>query len=120
MQPEFPPRATAESVRVEGAPMIRMAGECDLEIAPAVRELIEAAVASGQLRIVFDLERVTFLDSTVLGLFIFAREKVLPDGEVVLLCRPGFVRRLLHLLQLHEIMQVLTPEEWRAQTVAVQ
>jgi anti-anti-sigma factor len=109
-----------EVASLEGAPVIRLSGECDLELSAALREHIQSLVSKGQTRVIFDLERVTFLDSTVLGLFLLARHAVPEGGEVILLCRPGFVRRLLALLEMDRIVRILTPEEWRAQTAAVQ
>ena len=107
-----------ETTRVEGAPRIRLIGECDMFTAPTVAQHLDALVADGETRIVFDLEHVTFLDSTILRIFLSARQAA-PTGEVVLLCRPGFIRRLLRLLEMDQLLRVCTPEEWRQRTAAV-
>lgn len=112
-------RDGVEIVCVEGARRIRLLGECDLALAPAVRERLDELVAEGETRIVFDLEHVTFLDSSVLSIFLSARRAVHPVGEVVLLCRPGFIRRLLGLLEMDRLLRVCTPEEWRRATATV-
>jgi anti-anti-sigma factor len=109
-----------ETVRVEGAWRVRLLGECDACTAPLVQEHAEELIARGESRLVFDLEHVTFLDSTVLRIFLAARRQLTPSGgEVVLLCRPGFVRRLLRLLEMESLLRILTPEEFRQQTAAV-
>ena len=107
-----------ETVLVEGAPHIRLIGECDMSLVPDLQEHL-SAVLDGGARLVFDLERVTFLDSTILNVFLQARRASPPGGEVLLLCRPGFVRRLLGLLELDRLMTICTPEEWRQRTAAV-
>lgn len=105
---------------VEGAPHIRLLGECDMYTAPRVYEHVRALLHDRHNRIIFDLEHVTFLDSSVLRIFLSTRRDMQPTGgEVVLLCRPGFVRRLLSLLEIDRLVHVCTPEEWRQKTVAV-
>lgn len=104
---------------VEGAPHIRLSGECDMYLAPTLEEQLASVLDGGHNRVVFDLERVTFLDSTILRIFLSARRAIPRVGGVVLLCRPGFVRRLLTLLEIDRLLTVCTPEEWRQQTAAV-
>lgn len=108
-----------ETVSVEGALQIRLLGECDIYTAPTVQEHLRALLDCGATRIIFDLEHVTFLDSSVLRIFLDARQATRPAGEVVLLCRPGFVRRLLTLLELDKIVCIRTPEEWRDHVAAI-
>jgi len=111
---------TVEVAFVEGAPQIRLRGECDLATAPELLEQVERLIGAGQTRLVFDLQSVTFLDSSILRAFLAARRDLQPHGgEVVLLCRPGFVRRLLSLLELDQLVRVCTPEEWRQQLAAL-
>ena len=109
-----------DTVLVEGAPQIRLVGECDVYVAPAVQAHLLALLDGGRTRIIFNLEHATFLDSSILRIFLHAhRHTSSTGGDVVLLCRPGFVRRLLDLLELDHLLKVYTPEEWRRQTAAV-
>ena len=108
----------AEIGSMEGARCIRLAGECDVYLAPQVSEHLETLLTTGVSRIIFDLENVTFLDSSILSIFLTARRAAPGGSEVVLLCRAGFVRRLLGLLEMDRILQVCTPEEWRRQIAA--
>jgi anti-sigma B factor antagonist/stage II sporulation protein AA (anti-sigma F factor antagonist) len=108
-----------ETVSVEGAPRIRLVGECDIYTATNIQEHLQGLLDRGATRVIFDLEHVRFLDSSVLRIFLDARQALRPAGEVVLLCRPGFVRRLLTLLELDKVLRICTPEEWRAQVAAV-
>ena len=109
-----------ETAMVEGAPQIRLVGECDMATAPVVQRMVDTLLGGGHTRIVFDLQQVTFLDSSVLRIFLNARREAVPaGGEVVLLCRPGFVRRLLALLEMDRLLRICTPEEWRQHVAAV-
>ena len=108
-----------ETVSVEGALRIRLVGECDIYTATSIQEHLHGLLERGATRIIFDLEHVRFLDSSVLRIFLDARQSLRPAGEVILLCRPGFVRRLLNRLELDKVLRICTPEEWRAQIAAV-
>jgi anti-sigma B factor antagonist len=110
---------SVETAIVEGAPYIRLVGECDMYLAPELQGQLEDLISQGVSRLVFDLERVTFLDSTILRVFLTARRSTYPTGEVVLLCRAGFIRRLLTLLELDQLLHVYTPEEWREHVASV-
>jgi anti-sigma B factor antagonist len=62
---------------VNGARVVRLAGELDLYNANVVREsLLEAADDGPPERIVVDLSEVDFIDSTTLGVLIEARTKL--------------------------------------------
>jgi anti-sigma B factor antagonist len=83
---EQPVREVAEQ---DGAVLVRLAGELDVYNAGLVREaLVEAAERGGSRRLVVDLEEVTFVDSTVLGVLVEARTH-LPDRRSFLLAAAG-------------------------------
>ncbi len=120
MQRQSNDPGSVEMALVDGAPQIRLRGECDLATAPALQQQVAGLVREGHTRLVFDLQQVTFMDSSILRSFLTARRDLQPTGgEVVLLCRPGFVRRLLSLLELDQLVRVCTPEEWRKSVAAV-
>jgi anti-sigma B factor antagonist len=78
-----------------GAAIVRLAGQLDLHNAERVREVMLEVAEAAPERLVIDLEEVTFLDSTALGILVEARTK-LPDGRAFLLAAPGVeVRRAL-------------------------
>jgi anti-sigma B factor antagonist len=109
-----------EVTLVDGAPRIRLVGECDVYTAPALKGEVGSLLDRGLYRLVFDLEAVTFLDSSILSIFLAAHRRAADaSGEVVLLCRPGFVRRLLNLLEMDRILKIRTPEEFRRDLAAV-
>lgn len=81
-----PPVADVQNVN--GACVIRLAGELDLYNAAPVREALFEACGNGPNRIVVDLSAVDFIDSTALGVLIEARTK-LTNRNAFLLAAPG-------------------------------
>ena len=74
------------------AVVIRLAGELDLYNAEAVRSVLLEECALRPERVVVDLSRVEFIDSTALGVLIEARTK-LEDRRAFLLASPALETR---------------------------
>ena len=89
---------------VEGAHLVRVSGEVDLVVAAELRDSVERARSVDDERaVVFDLEGVTFIDST--GLNELVRPTL--EGYSVTLRRPSApVRRLLELTGVSELFTV--------------
>ena len=80
---------------------MRLTGELDLHNAEQLREGLARALADNPERLVVDLERVEFIDSTALGVLVEARRR-LADGTKFRLAAPGVeVRRALEISGLH-------------------
>jgi anti-sigma B factor antagonist len=99
---------------------LAVAGEIDVESAArfrrAVESSIDAAVAAGLARVVFDLGGVTFMDSTGLGALIAARVKARTAGVTIgLTSVPDQVRKILSITGLLEIFPV-EPDQSRRTT----
>jgi anti-sigma B factor antagonist len=65
---------------VESFEIIEVGGEIDVYTAPKLREAIVAAVDAGHIRLIIDVQRVDFLDSTGLGVLVGALKRVRADG----------------------------------------
>jgi anti-sigma B factor antagonist len=52
------------------ATVVHVAGEIDVYTAPLLREVLDKQVAAGRTNLVVDLENVTFMDSTGLGVLV--------------------------------------------------
>jgi anti-sigma B factor antagonist len=77
---EVPMELTLDS-RTEGPfQIVAVGGEIDVYTAPRLREAIVAAIDAGHTRLVVDVEKVEFLDSTGLGVLVGALKKVRADG----------------------------------------
>ncbi len=60
--------------------IIEVGGEVDVYTAPKLREAIVTAIDAGHTRLIVDVEKVAFLDSTGLGVLVGALKRVRADG----------------------------------------
>lgn len=60
--------------------LLEVAGEIDVYTALRLREAIVAAIDDGHTRLIIDVEKVQFLDSTGLGVLVGALKRVRSDG----------------------------------------
>lgn len=98
--------AVAGIDRRDGAIVISLAGELDLYNAEDVRSALREALAGEPAVLVVDLEQVTFVDSTTLGVFVETRSRF-ADRSGFRLAAPGLeVRRALEVSGLGDIFVV--------------
>jgi anti-sigma B factor antagonist len=91
---------------VAGHLVLEVGGEVDLYTAPELRERLTALVEGGNRRIVVDLGRVEFLDSTGLGVLVGALRRLRGvDGELALVCAQ---ERLLKIFRITGLDRVFT------------
>jgi anti-sigma B factor antagonist len=88
-------RPVADVTRVGGAVVVRLAGELDLHNAPEVRDALLDVAGEGPERIVVDLTEVDFADSTVLGVLVETRGRLLNTRALVLVSPALEIRRAL-------------------------
>lgn len=60
--------------------VIEVGGEVDVYTAPKLRESIVSAVDGGHNRLIVDVEKVDFLDSTGLGVLVGSLKRVRAEG----------------------------------------
>jgi len=72
----------------DGAVVVHLCGELDLYNADEIRDALAAVVEGRPERIVVDLGRVEFIDSTALGVLIEARQR-LGNQHAFLIAAPG-------------------------------
>ena len=60
--------------------VIEVGGEVDVYTAPKLRESIVSAVEEGHIRLIVDVEKVDFLDSTGLGVLVGSLKRVRAEG----------------------------------------
>ncbi len=100
----------SSSVPADGVVMVAVHGEHDIASAAGLRTAIEEALARSQ-HVVVDLTPSTFIDSTVLGVLLSARERAEEEevGYAVVL-EPGTgdaaVRRILEVTGLDALLPV--------------
>ncbi len=74
--------------RTEGVfDVVEVGGEIDVYTAPKLREALVDAVERGHKRLIVDVERVDFLDSTGLGVLVGTLKRVrAEDGSLDIVC----------------------------------
>jgi anti-sigma B factor antagonist len=89
--------------------VLEVAGEIDVYTAPQLRERLVELVESGARRVVVDLGRVEFLDSTGLGVLVGALKRLRGvGGELSLVCAQ---ERLLKIFRITGLDRVFTLHE---------
>lgn len=93
------------TVAVAGTPpVITVAGELTLETSPLLAAEVAGVVASGELGVmVFDLARVTFLDSSGLTVLVDAAARC---GSVAVRNPSSVVRRIIEATGLTDVLRV--------------
>ncbi|MDX1935278.1 MAG: STAS domain-containing protein [Capsulimonadales bacterium] len=87
-------------------------GEVDMYTAPLLREALLDAFEGGAQRIVVNLRRVDFIDSTGLGILIGGLRRMREGGGMLRLCEPQpRVSRLLHVTDLDTVLDICMSEQ---------
>jgi len=92
---------------VEGTNVFELTGSLDIATSPTVRAALIEASERGDHRIVVDLTKLEFLDSTGLGALIGAQRRAKEfDGDVSLVAKEGQILRLLRITGLLKVFGV--------------
>lgn len=91
----------------DGWAVLAVSGEVDVATAPRLREQLIELVNRGSNRIVVDLERVEFLDSTGLGVLVGALKRVrTSDGDFALVCTEPRILKLFEITGLTKVFPI--------------
>jgi anti-sigma B factor antagonist len=92
---------------VEDTQVFELVGSLDIATSPTVRAALTSASERGNHRLIVDLTRVDFLDSTGLGALIGGQRRAKEfDGEVRLVAKEGQILRLLRITGLLKVFAV--------------
>lgn len=87
--------------------VLSVSGEVDVATAPRLRERLVALVGEGRTRIVVDLERVDFIDSTGLGVLVGALKRVRTnDGDLALVCTGPRILKVFEITGLTKVFAI--------------
>jgi stage II sporulation protein AA (anti-sigma F factor antagonist) len=93
-----PARLSVVSTDTDGIRVLTLAGEIDRDTGQALRQALDASGAP-RPRIVVDLSRVTFMDSTGINIFVAAHRTLTEAGGWIRLAAPTeAVMRLLQIV----------------------
>lgn len=92
---------------VEGLHVFELTGSLDIATSPAVRAALTNASEQGDHRLIVDLTKVDFLDSTGLGALIGGQRRAKEfAGEIRLVAKEGQILRLLRITGLLKVFAV--------------
>ena len=110
MNPETTAMETAMQIErsvLQDAVVVRMEGRFEFGTRHEYKRLIGQIVQEGHRRLVLDLEGVTFLDSSALGLLLLTHQNFkLKNGNFSLVKPTGYVRQVLELANLPRVIPV--------------
>lgn len=87
--------------------VVQASGELDLASVPKLREAISEHIVEGRRHLVVDLQAVTYMDSTALGVLVGAAKAVRAAGGALrLVCDNPRVLRLLRITGLDKALAV--------------
>jgi len=87
--------------------VIDVAGEIDVYTAPALRQRLAALLDEGRADLVVDFSRVTFMDSTGLGVLVGALKRVRGlDGRLVLVIGQDRVLKVFRITGLTQLFTI--------------
>jgi anti-sigma B factor antagonist len=82
-----------------------LVGEIDIENAHQLKQQLEAAYAAHPTNIYLDLENLSYIDSTGLGVIIGMYSSIKPDGYKTVILNPkDNVRKLLRITSLDKVL----------------
>jgi anti-sigma B factor antagonist len=97
---------------VGDATVVEVSGEIDVYTAPRLREKIISLVDGGNYRLIIDMERVEFLDSTGLGVLVGGLKRLRQhDGGIDLVCTQGRILRIFRITGLSKVFSIYNTVE---------
>ena len=91
----------------DGIEVIDVQGEIDMYTAPRLRELLIDLVSKGHYRLVVNLDKVGFLDSTGLGVLVGGLRRVRAhDGSLDLVCTQQRILKIFRITGLTEVFGI--------------
>lgn len=93
--------------QVDGRTIVTVGGEIDVYTAPKLRDRISELVAAGDYRLVIDMEKVDFLDSTGLGVLVGGLKKVRAhEGSMDLICSQDRLLKIFRITGLAKVFSI--------------
>lgn len=87
--------------------VLEIGGEIDVYTAPRLRERLIEMVGAGERRVVVDLGRVEFLDSTGLGVLVGAHRRLRAgDGSLSLVCPHERLLKIFRITGLDSVFEI--------------
>ncbi|NLG64527.1 MAG: STAS domain-containing protein [Actinobacteria bacterium] len=92
--------------------IVALEGEVDIYSAPQFKEALLGGIDGGATNIVVDLARVTFIDSTALGVLVSGAKRVRPkNGRLDIVCTDENITRIFEITGLDRIFGIHASRE---------
>jgi anti-sigma B factor antagonist len=87
--------------------VVELQGEVDIYSAPHFKEVLLQGIDEGAQRIIVDLAKVTFIDSTALGVLVSGAKRVRPqNGTLDIVCADENITRIFEITGLDRIFGI--------------
>jgi anti-sigma B factor antagonist len=87
--------------------VIELGGEIDLYTAPEFKERMIQLIDAGKKRIVVDLTKATFIDSTTLGVLVGGVKRLRPTGgALALVCTDQNITKIFEITGLDRVFEI--------------
>lgn len=88
----------------DGCAVVEVTGDVDVYSAAVLRERLDRLIASGVVELILDLEGVTFMDSTGLGVLVGRLRRVkMAGGSISLVCTVPRILRVFGITGLDQV-----------------
>lgn len=92
--------------------VLAVSGEIDIATAPSLREKLHSLLADGKMQLIIDLDEVTFLDSTALGVLVGVLKRARTEGgELRIVCNQPRVRKVFEITRLDSAFDLCSSVE---------
>ncbi len=87
--------------------LIELGGEVDLYTAPEFKERMVQVIEEGKTRLVVDLSKATFIDSTTLGVLVGGVKRLRPSGgSLALVCSDPNIQKIFEITGLDRVFPI--------------
>lgn len=97
--------------RVDGVPLLDVAGELDLYTSPKLKAALDSLLAEGHTRLIVNLLETTYLDSTALSVLTATLKQVREaGGNLGLIYTQPQIERMFTITRLDEVFPIFRGE----------
>lgn len=96
----------------DGATVVALSGRLDAVTAPEIKAKLQELIATGSVRIVLNLRKLTFIDSSGLGALVSClRRCVAGGGDLSAAEVPQFAQSIFELTRLTRVFRIFESEQ---------
>ncbi|MBI4733908.1 MAG: STAS domain-containing protein [Rubrobacteridae bacterium] len=101
-----------ESRETDGVGVLMLEGEVDVYTAPKLKSRMIDFVDEGKYKIVIDLQKVEFMDSSGLGVLVGGLKRVKShDGSIALVCTHENILKIFRITGLVKVFPIYSTDE---------